>query len=446
MWHVVKPLLQITALLAGLLAFYLAAFAYEKGRARMGNRLEDWWIELRYDQRFAESPGSAFIQALFAFVEIRSIGFIGATFWSERVIPYASFSLVTSVWIWLALMVPLRVGIGWSNPLILLRIAADKELQWIIPTAIFLYPMAFVVPPMLTGVLSNFSREGLADLFSVRNYLPSSSVKFELKSLVAYCHFSIVLFVTFLVFVCSLAAVPVFIALLGGLAFFSLLLVAPGTFALSWVWIVLVPCAGIASAVLFLAATHYIVRKCWLGPLSFRKAMLALLSMLLLASFLFLGPLWFVSDGWTLSTPEHAQIATQNTPSSIARYLAYCNGLNVIVAYGFLVATVLLLAHTLVWPRLRRAIIAMRLAGIGFSRSVLCGFGIGFFLLATGRFGDWLDAFVSNPQIFEDIENLFKVLVLAERGVMRGVIGVGGGLLRTGFKNMFRHVAGSASI
>src|SRR5712691_1069067 len=141
MWNVVKPLLQITALLAGLLAFYLAAFMYEKGSARMRNRLEDWWIELRHGQRFAKSPGSAFIQALFRFFVIRSIRFMGETFWSDGVITYASFSLVCCLWIWLALMIPLRVGIGWTNPLILLRIAADKELQWIIPTAIFLCPL-----------------------------------------------------------------------------------------------------------------------------------------------------------------------------------------------------------------------------------------------------------------------------------------------------------------
>lgn len=112
-----------------------------------------------------------------------------------------------------------------------------------------------------------------------------------------------------------LLGVPLSLAWFGGLALFTLWVVAPGAFALSRVWIVLVPVAGVASAVLFLAALQYIVgHKCWRGLWPFRKAMLALFSMLLLASFLFSGPLWFVSDGWALRTPTPAQIRRRTRP------------------------------------------------------------------------------------------------------------------------------------
>lgn len=451
MWHAVNILLRLAALFAGLLALYLAAFMYEKGRARMRNKLEDWWVELRRGQQFEESSGSAFLQALSHLAVIRSIGFFMEEIFSlEWIILSASFCLLFCLWMHLALVIPLRVGLGWSNPLILLRIAADKELQSTLLPAILLWPAAFVIAFLskfslkVTGELAAilraaprtlrklFSRKGRADLsvsvrkgladssVFVRNALPSSGFKGGLKGLVAACGALLVFFVTLLtfpmLFVGCLAAwllgVPLSLAWFGGLALFTLWVVAPGAFALSRVWIVLVPVAGVASAVLFLAALQYIVgHKCWRGLWPFRKAMLALFSMLLLASFLFFGPLWFVSDGWALRTPTPAQIAARNTTSSIARYLAYCNGVDVVAAYGFLAVALLLLAHTLVWPHVRRPIIALRLAGIGFNGKVLCGCGIGFLLLAAGRLGDLFNAFMAHPQIYEDVEKFLKNLV-----------------------------------
>lgn len=440
MWHKLNILLQVAAWVAGSLALYLAAFMYEKGRARMRNKLEDWWVELRRSQRFAESPGSAFLQALSHLLVIRSIRiFMEEIFSTEWIIVSASFSLLCCLWMQLALEIPLRVGMGWSNPLILLRIAADKELQSTLLPAILLWPAAFAIAFILkfslwlTGKLAAtmwaaphtlknlFSRKGLEDLsVSVRKALPSSSFEVGLKGLVAACRAVLFFFVELLsfsvMFVGVLAAwllgVPLSLAWLGGLAFFTLRVVAPGTFALSRVWLVFVPVAGVASAVLFLAAMQYIVlQKCWLGSWPFRKEMLALFSVLLLASFLFFGPLWFVSDGWALHTPTPAQMAARNTPSSIARYLAYSNGLDVVAAYGILAAALLLLAHTVVWPHVRRPIIAMRLAGIGFNSKVLCGFGVGFLLLATGRLGDIFNAFVEHPEMVKGMVKFLKDLL-----------------------------------
>jgi hypothetical protein len=429
MWYMMKLLLQIAALLGGLLAFYLSAFMYEKGQARMRNKLEDWWIGLRRNEQFAGFPGAAFLQSLSGSINIRSIRlFMEEPFSPDWIIVTANFSLLSCLWIPLALTI---VRLGWTNPLALLAIATDKDSKWIIPTAVFLvWPGTFVVLLIwkifvdhavrmaaalrtLPSSLSNlFSRNGLAALsVSVQNVLPSS-YKFELKSVVAgfkaLLRFCTVSFIYLFTFFFALMAVPLVLLWFAGLAFFTLSVVAPGTLALSWYWIILVPSAGIASAMLFLALMQYILGRCWIRPFPFRKALLALLSMLLLASFLFLGPLWFAGDGWTLHTPMPEAL---NTPSSIARYLAYCNGLDVIVAYGFFAAGLLLLVHTLVWSRLRRAIIAMRLAGVGFNRAVLCALGIGLVLMGSGQIRNLFNAFMSHPQIYEDIKNFFKSLI-----------------------------------
>jgi hypothetical protein len=336
---------------------------------------------------------------------------------------------------------------GWSNPLILLRIIANKDLQWILPTAVVLWPIAFLIAFLswfsvkLTGEVAAsigaapqklrnwFSRKGSSVSIGQRLAVSSVSVwktlsllsfKVGLKGLVAAAQ-NLVVFYAMLFYIPALLlfglaawllGIPVALAWFSGLAWFTLKAVAPGTFALSRVWIVLVPLSGVTNAVLFLGAMQHTVYKCRHGSSwPFRKAMLALCSMLLLASLLFFGPLWFISDGWALSTPTPAQMAAQNTPSSIARYLAYLNAVDMVAAFGLLAAALLLLAHTLIWPHVRRPIIALRLVGIGFNSTVLYGFGVGFLLLATGRLGDLVREVVARPQTYEAIEKFFKDLV-----------------------------------
>jgi hypothetical protein len=130
--------------------------------------------------------------------------------------------------------------------------------------------------------------------------------------------------------------------------------------------------------------------------------------MCVLASFLFWGPLWFATAGMTLRTPRGASLTVKMT-SAIARYLAYSNVVDIVVAYGFVAIALLMLAHCVVWPRLKRPIIALRLAGISFNRKWLWGVGITMLALATGWLPALVHEFIANPQS-ADFERLFRSL------------------------------------
>jgi len=210
-----------------------------------------------------------------------------------------------------------------------------------------------------------------------------------------------------------LGGVPLLVAWFGLLGFLALRVVAPSVLKFSWIYIGLISAGGAVTGASFLVTMRWILKYRYVRSWSFRKQALALISMVFLASLLFFGPLYFVSDGrGGLPMRKNAWFAVQNTSSSIARFLAYCNGIDILVAYGLLVVVLLLLGHRLVWPRLRTGIIALRLAGMGFNRGVLWGLGAAFLMLASGRFWDFVNAFMAHDPdyYYEKFEKLVHFL------------------------------------
>src|SRR5215469_3585161 len=148
--HVANVLFRLTSLISGLLAIYVAAFVYTRGRARIGSRLEDWWGVQRRD----EPPGRAFLSAFSHSVQMCLMRvFMEEPFSIQWIILCASLPFFSCVWISLGLTIPLRLGVGWFNPLILLRIMDDKELQSILLPLLIGFPLTFVVAFISKGFL-----------------------------------------------------------------------------------------------------------------------------------------------------------------------------------------------------------------------------------------------------------------------------------------------------
>ncbi|MGC2696826.1 MAG: hypothetical protein WA738_13655, partial [Candidatus Angelobacter sp.] len=217
MWHAVRISLRLVVLLVGLLFCYLGAFLYEKGRGRMRNRLEDWWIVLRRDSRFGASPHSSFMQSL-AWSAMGRFLRRGLTPLSlESITLCVGLSLESCLLVWLILTVPRQVGMGWSNPLILVGIVADKNLRWEIPVAISPWYIAFVFV-MLGTTLWNYLSAGVHRvqqivkdlqtgkalsplLSSLRSAVSGSTSKIGLKSLVTIFYKLTRLFLTLLLLI-----------------------------------------------------------------------------------------------------------------------------------------------------------------------------------------------------------------------------------------------------
>ncbi|MGC2696307.1 MAG: hypothetical protein WA738_11005, partial [Candidatus Angelobacter sp.] len=180
-------------------------------------------------------------------------------------------------------------------------------------------------------------------------------------------------------------------------------------FELSLGWAALALFAAAATTVSFLALMQKILELCWRRSWSFKKTTLSMLSMCLLASLLFLGPLWFLNDGWFLFT-RGAPMPSGNMTHAMARYFAFSNFIDVIVAFGFFAAALLLLAHRATWPHLKRSVIALRLAGVSLKNGWLLGTGITLLAVATGWLPVLIREFVAKPEIIKDVEDFFKNL------------------------------------
>lgn len=424
MWYLAKISLRVVALIAGLLTCYLAAFLYEKGRGRMRNKLEDWWIERRRNPEFAASPPSAFMRALAFDTSIRAYRVFGDSL--ESIAYYASLSLMSCLLSLLALIVPQKVGVGWSNPLILLRIAADKDLRWIILGALSPWLTVFLLGLFVYG-FSSFVSSGISTirqtvkdlrstqgrsklLVSVRNAIPKFSFRSRLKDLVAAFYglgrflMLLVVFITYAFFMPLLLIFGV--GWLGFLAYLGLHLLTGVTGAqLPWGWAVLIALAATTTTVLFLATMRRTLERCESWP--FKKSMIALLSICVIASLLFLGPLWFGLESRTLPA---LKVAGNATPG-IALYLAFSNTVDVLAAYGFVATALLMLVHRIVWPQLKKPVTALRLAGVSLNRNWLWGIGITLLLSATGWLPALVNEFASNPEIVKDIEDFFKSFI-----------------------------------
>jgi hypothetical protein len=425
MWHVVGISLHIASLILGLIACYLAVFIYEKGHARLRNKLEDWWKDFEgapaFMRHLAFSASSCFLYDDLFFLPLT--------------VPLM-LSLEGSVLICLALRMPAWTGTPWGDPVIVFRIAENDRL-W--HSQYILYPWLAIVFMVLlkkllvsgtstvtsvfrktkdnlrTGNLrANFSRAFRRSHAA----FPELSFRIGLKGLVSaavklaripiyllLCLLAPVVFVLYVLAVPLLVAGVIGFVVEGGYVFGMLEGTSHKLFGISRVLVVLV---GQTTAVLFFQGMKWIFEHCWYDRWALRKSLLVMLAMCALASLLFWGPLWFVDDGWTLRPPAHAQLASANTRSAIARYLSYSNAVDAIQVYVFVAAAVLLLAHRWAWPHLRRAMIALRLAGVSLSRKRLFCVGIVLLLLATGWFPGLLREAWQRPEIIEHLEKLLR--------------------------------------
>jgi len=141
---------------------------------------------------------------------------------------------------------------------------------------------------------------------------------------------------------------------------------------------------------------------------SFRQIMLGAIAMGAIASFLFLGPLWLVDDGCAFP-PQSRQLAHPTMISSIARFIAYFNTVDVVAAYSFFAIALLLLVHRAIWPHLRKPVTVVRLAGIMLTRTRLYSIGIVLILLATGKAYEWAMEFVDNAALADKIKKLLQL-------------------------------------
>lgn len=435
--------LRVLCLLLGLIFVDLAAFSYERGYARIRHRIADWWLEVERRESYVESPAFSFLSTLSNVVEIRSI-----RFFIERPFSFPWLMICASLSLWSSAVAALVEGVvstsGSDPATTLLRIAATKQLIEIVGGMMLFFPILFVMVLMWTAI-PDWTREVLEAVRSAIQSLAASprsqvdsasaggrpnrlqpdlpgrihkpSRAFGLKMIVGALHRSLMLlakayFSIGFIFVWLLVPPTIFLWF-GVLGFFTLAVIAPDLLKMSWIWIVVGPGVGVSSALLFLAAIQRLVNRFWLLSLPSRKrptrrTLAALISMPAVASLLFFAPFAISSNPWVLAAVPLASDAERHAVSSVGTYVAYCNTIDLLVAYGLLLVVLRLLIHRLVWSPLRTVVIALRLAGVAYSRATLGTLGGAFLVLASGRVTEFLEALPKITENFEWITSIIK--------------------------------------
>lgn len=424
-------LLHITLFIAGGLAIYIGAFAYNKG-LRLGNELDDWWgrsSEARHD--FA-SLISAFFDRVAGKVEIWLIRcFMEEVYSAQWIMLCASVPLLSCILVKLG-----QIGFaGWRHPAKLFQILQDENLLGGLETALWLFPIAIGVAFLSRfflefvrfiagGIVATPSliRRGLSALIkgdfalslptekashvwhSIRDapssWRPPNGLKAWVlalqKLVVALMFVGLYLGFALLAFV-AIAMVALTIPLLGvwfgGLGLMGMRIASANLLKLPRPTTAIVIAAGVLPPAACLFTIRWIFSfDAWKKP---RLRLFLAPIVLLVSSFLCFGPLIAFHYAHPVTASGWLPLA------SVFLFIAMCNGVNVLICYSLIAFALLLMVHGWLWPRLRHWLMALRLAGIGFSRSFYLSAGLLLVAVSGGGSSELWDAFMARPELYE---------------------------------------------
>lgn len=424
-------LLHIAFFIAGALAIYIGAFAYNKG-LRLGNKLDYWAKGSSHDPHDFASLISGFFDRVAGTLEIGLIRcFMEEVYSAQWIMFCASVPLLSCIGIRLA-----QMGIiGWTHPAMLIRILEDESLRGGLETVLWLIPIAFGVAFLsrffwefvrfiANGIaaIPSLSRRALSSLAkgdfsfssptdkasriwrSIRDAPSSWRIPKGLKAWVLALQKAVLAFIfvdlclgialLMLVAIALLAlTIPLVGLWFGGLGLLGMRIASADLVRLSRPTMAIVIAAGVVPA----AACLFTIR--WIFSFdAWKKGRLNLFLaplVLLVSSLLCFGPLLVFHH-------THPVTASGRLPlASIFLFIAMCNGTNVLICYSLIAFALLLVVHRWLWPRLRHWLMALRLAGIGFSRSFYLSAGLLLIVVSGGGSRELWDAFMAKPELYE---------------------------------------------
>jgi hypothetical protein len=433
-------LFHIALFLAGALAIYIGAFAYNKG-IRIGNKLDDWWGRPSSNRNDVNSLVSSFFLRVAGAVEIWLIRcFMEEEFSAQWIIVCASLPLVSFIWT----LILLAGAANLNHPAKWVEVLENDGTQQALIAALALLPIAFAVAFVFKfflllvrgiaqtilaslvftgrGVASTlrgdftiqFPSQRLARIWdSIRAAPASWRIPSGLKAWVVALHAAAVWLMAFCAMVFMAFVIPLLLLVVlaltlpgialwfGGLGWLELRILPPDLVKLSKPAMAAVIAAGILPAASCLFTLRWIF-SLGLAVRSNSRPKVALTLFVLLLSFLLCFGPFFVFHGLRPAN------ATGKFPvGSAFIFVALCNGFNVLIASGLIGSALLLIVHRRIWPRLRHWLMALRLAGVIFSRRFYVAAGLLLLITSAAGWNLWRALFM-RPELYEKLAKLVE--------------------------------------
>ena len=434
-------LLHIALFLAGAFAFYLGAFAYNQG-LRIGNKLDDWWGRQSGAPNDVWSLVYSFFAAVSGTVELRLIAcFMEEEFSVQWIVLCATLPLVSFIWTLGILLAAANV----HHPDKWIQAALNEDSRNALIFAFALLPIAFAVAfifkfflVLVAGVIGaiigavEFTRRTVASMVrgdftihlpserlagmwsSMRNAPASWKLPAGLKAWVIALHGFGVRLMAVYTLVCMAIAIPAGILLVlaltlpliavwfGGLGWIELKILSPDFIKVSKPIIAAVIAAGVLPAASCLFTLRWNLSRCFaVRHQDPRRTLSLTLAVLLLSSFLCFGPFLAVHHFGLSNRPGKFPIA------AASMFVALCNGFNVLIGFILIGAALLLIIHLRIWRRLRHWLMALRLAGIPFSRKFYVAAGLLLFVTYGGGWNLW-HTLITRPEIYEKFAGVLE--------------------------------------
>jgi hypothetical protein len=436
----VLRLLHIALFLAGAFAFYIGAFAYSKG-LRIGNKLDDWWGHSGQGSGDFASLIADFFSRVAGTVEIGLIRCVMEKVYDPHWIMFcASLPLVSFLWTLLAI----AAFANSNHPEKLLHIWEDEDSRNAVIAAFALLPIAWVVaalsklflalirfialgivaiPILLVRGLISIIRGDFAIQFptervtriwnSIRDAPASWRIPAGLKAWVVALHTLGVRLVAAYTMLGLAIAIPClllavlaltlpFIALwFGGLGWLELGIVSKELVKFSKPTVAVVIAAGVLPAAACLFTLRWNLSRCFATKRDYRVTLFVTLGVLLLSSLLCFGPFLVVHHLRPATAPGKLPIG------GILTFVALCNGFNVLICYSLVAAGLLLILHRWTWPHLRHWLMALRLAGVAFSRKFYVVAGLVMLVTSAGGWELW-HTLIMRPELYQKFSGILE--------------------------------------
>jgi hypothetical protein len=367
-------LIRFASFAAGLLLLYIAAFLTEDEESGLQNRLENWWIALDDRRSASLSRQAAFLQAIAA---LSSRGFDQV--FGSRLISLQAFAVscafsIASLFAYLTVkqLLILFENPGWVPEIIWPARAAP---DWRVFPLYVALSLAFLVVPILvkrrvpershravywaTIALSVWISAPLAFLTAIAPYEFGSTLEASTEVLLS-TH-------TAMMPTEEEDAVGSFVQVFIPLALIAIVL-------------------SFAADLIFVAFTRIVLRSASHEARPFRIVNLIAinlaLAMLLLALPQAVGDYWWQSP--SSGDDDNSWLGLLRLFGIFLKMFAATNGLDAFIALIFILISLLMLTHVLVWPLLQRPVYALQRLGIVKRRAFLVSVSLVFLSLATG--------------------------------------------------------------
>lgn len=220
--------------------------------------------------------------------------------------------------------------------------------------------------------------------------------------MVVYAIVCMAIFIPFLLVAVLALTLPLIAVWFGGLGWLELRILSPDLMKLSKPAVAAIIAAGVLPAASCLFTLRWNLSRCFgLRRQDPRRTLWLTLAVLLFSSFLCFGPFLAFHHARSASTPGKFPIA------AASMFVALCNGFNVLIGFSLVGGALLLIVHRRIWPRLRHWLMALRLAGIAFSRSFYVGAGLLLVVTSAGGLSLW-HTLITRPEIYEKFLGLLE--------------------------------------